>query len=139
MKINQFVLMISIVLAMSILSGCTYIKHEPPYPANTPYQNTPYQEKYYPLRLVAEKAELGVGYTWNVGSGYDLTIQAIDAKVNPRQVWLSLFKDGRQVDDNVLTEGETYNYQNMFQTTVSNIYISENTDRVILVNTKIYP
>ena len=68
-----------------------------------------------------------------------MIIQAIDAKATPRQIWLSLFKDGKQVDDKVLSEGETYNYQNMFKTTVNRIYTGENTDRVILIDTRAYP
>ena len=140
MRIHQFLIIISIVLAMSMLAiGCIYRDYQPPYQTNSPYKNTPYQEKYYPLRLISEKVDLDIGYKWNVGSGYILIVQAIDAKASPRQVWLSLFKDGKQVDDKVSTEGEVYNYQNMFQTTVSKIYTGENTDRVILTNTKIYP
>jgi hypothetical protein len=134
MKINWFLIIISIVLAMSVTSGCIYRDQRSVYPTNTPYQ-----ERYYPLRLISEKIDLDIGYKWNVGSGYVLIVQAIDAKATPKQVWLSLFKDGKQIDDKVLVEGETYNYQNMFQTTVSRIYVGENTDRVILINTKIYP
>lgn len=131
----------SIVLAMSVLSGCINRDQRDQrsvYPA-TPYQNAPYQERYYPLRLISEKVDLDIGYKWNVGSGYVLIVQAIDAKATPRQIWLSLFKDGKQIDDKVLAEGETYNYQNMFQTTVNRIYSGKDTDRVILTNTKLYP
>lgn len=127
-------------LAVSILSGCIYRSDQRSvYTTNTPYQNVQYQERNYPLRLISEKVDLDIGYKWNVGSGYVLTVQAIDAKATPKQIWLSLYKDGKQVDDKVLTEGETYNYQNMFKTTVSRIYIGENTDRAILTNTNIYP
>ena len=123
------------ILIISILSGCinTY-ENRPPYPTNIPHQ-----EKYYPLRPVSDKIDLDIGYKWNIGGGYVLIVQAIDAKATPRQVWLSLFKDGKQVDDKVLAEGEIYNYQNMFKTTVSRIYTRENTDRVILTNTMAYP
>ncbi len=142
MKISQLsvISIISVILVMSILSGCVYCPDQRPiYPANTPYQNTQYQERNYPLRLISEKVDLDIGYKWNVGSGYVLVIQAIDAKAIPKQIWLSLFKDGKQVDDKVLSEGETYNYQNMFKTTVSRIYTGENTDRAVLTNTNIYP
>jgi len=142
MKISQLsvISIILVILVMPILSGCVYRPDQRSvYPTNTPYQNTQYQERNYPLRLISEKVDLDIGYKWNVGSGYVLVIQAIDAKATPKQIWLSLFKDGKQVDDKVLSEGETYNYQNMFKTTASRIYIGENTDRVVLTNTNIYP
>lgn len=102
MKINRFLIIISIVLAMFILSGCIYQDQRSVYPTNTPYQNTQYQERYYPLRLISEKIDLDIGYKWDVGSGYVLIVQAIDAKANPKQVWLSLFKDGKQIDGQLL-------------------------------------
>lgn len=137
MKINRFsiISIILIILTVSILSGCTYQSDKrSEYPTNTPYQ-----ERNYPLRLISEKVDIDTGYKWNVGNGYILIVQAIDAKATPKQVWLSLFKDEKQIDDKVLIEGEIYNYQNQFRTTVSKIYVGENTDRVILSNTKIYP
>jgi hypothetical protein len=138
-KINRpfsIILIISIILTVSILSGCInrYDQRPTIYPTNTPYQ-----ERTYPLRLISEKVDLDIGYKWNVGSGYILIVQAIDSNATPRQVWLSLFKEGKQIDDQVLTEGDIYNYQNIFQTTISKIYARENADRVILSNTKIYP
>ena len=132
MIITKIEFLISI-LIVSILSGCIYqYEQRPVHP-----QNTQYQEKYYSLRLVSDKVDLDVGYKWNIGGGYVLMVQAIDAKATPRQVWLSLFKDGKQVDDKVLAEGEIYNYQNM--TTVNRIYAGGTTDRVILTNTMAYP
>ncbi len=138
MKINRLsiISIISIMLVISISDGCIYRSDQRPayYPTNTPFQ-----ERNYPLRLVSEKIDIDTGYKWNVGSGYILIIQAIDAKAVPKQIWLSLYKDGNQIDDKVLIEGDIYNYQNMFQTTVNKIYVGENADRVVLSNTKIYP
>lgn len=127
------------ILIISILSGCIYpFGYEPR--TNNPYvTNTPYQERYYPLRPVSDKVDLDLGNKWNIGSGYVLTINAIDAKASPKQIWLSLFKDGKQVDDIVLAEGDKYNYQNMFKTNVDRIYTTGDADRVILTNTMVYP
>ncbi len=125
MKINRLsiISIILIMLVISISDGCIYRS----------------DQRNYPLRLISEKIDIDIGHKWNVGSGYILIVHAIDAKAAPKQIWLSLYKDGKQIDDKVLIEGDIYNYQNMFQTTVNKIYIGENADRVILSNTKIYP
>lgn len=131
MRINFLI----IILIVSVLSSCIY-----PYEQKSVYpKNTPYQERYYPLRLISDKVDIDIGYKWNIGNGYTLIVQSIDARSTPKQVWLSLYKNGERIDDIILAEGETYNYQNMFKTTVSKIYVGENTDRVILTNTMVYP
>ncbi|MBU3966587.1 MAG: PGF-CTERM sorting domain-containing protein [Euryarchaeota archaeon] len=53
----------------------------------------------------SEKKTLTVGESWEVGSGYTLTANSIDAKASPRQVWLTLSKDGVKKDDKVVTAG----------------------------------
>jgi S-layer protein (TIGR01567 family) len=55
----------------------------------------------------AEKKTLTVGETWEIGGGYTLTANSIDAKATPRQVWLTLSKDGVKKDDKVVTSGGT--------------------------------
>jgi S-layer protein (TIGR01567 family) len=55
----------------------------------------------------AEKKTLTVGETWEIGGGYTLTANSIDAKATPRQVWLTLNKDGVKKDDKVVTSGGT--------------------------------
>ena len=55
----------------------------------------------------AEKKTLTVGETWEIGGGYTLTANSIDAKASPRQVWLTLNKDGVKKDDKVVTSGGT--------------------------------
>ena len=117
-----------------MLSGCINQYGRPVYPTDTPYQ-----EKYYPLRLVSDKVDLDIGYKWNIGNGYALVVNAIDTRTTPRQVWLSLHKDGTEVDAKILTEEETYNYKNVFKTTVNRIYVGKDSDRVILSNTMTYP
>ncbi len=58
----------------------------------------------------AEKKTLTVGETWDVGDGWTVSAQSIDAKASPRQVWLVLSKDGVKKDDKVLGQGKTYVY-----------------------------
>jgi S-layer protein (TIGR01567 family) len=53
----------------------------------------------------SEKKTLQVGETWDVGGGWTLTANSIDAKATPRQVWLTLSKDGVKKDDKVLSSG----------------------------------
>jgi S-layer protein (TIGR01567 family) len=53
----------------------------------------------------SEKKSLTVGETWDVGGGWTLTANSIDAKATPRQVWLTLSKDGVKKDDKVLSSG----------------------------------
>ncbi len=55
----------------------------------------------------SEKKTLQVGETWNVGGGWAITVNAIDAKATPRQVWLTLSKDGIKKDDRVVSSGAT--------------------------------
>ncbi len=58
----------------------------------------------------ADKKTLTVGDTWDVGGGWTLTANSIDAKASPRQVWLTLSKDGVKKDDKVLQQGQIYTY-----------------------------
>jgi hypothetical protein len=48
-----------------------------------------------------DKKTMTTGETWSLGSGYELTINAIDARASPRQVWFSLKKDGVVVDEGI--------------------------------------
>ncbi len=48
-----------------------------------------------------DKKTLTTGETWSLGAGYELTINAIDARTNPRQVWFTLKKDGAIVDEGI--------------------------------------
>ncbi|HYN44489.1 MAG TPA: S-layer protein domain-containing protein [Candidatus Limnocylindrales bacterium] len=51
---------------------------------------------------------LTTGETWSMGAGYELTINALDARTNPRQVWFTLKKDGEEIDESLLAEGGSY-------------------------------
>jgi len=64
------------------------------------------------LTLVAESKTMVTGETWYMGGGYSIKLQALDEKANPKQVWISLEREGKKLDDRVLIEGEIYSYQN---------------------------
>jgi S-layer protein (TIGR01567 family) len=57
-----------------------------------------------------EKQTQKVGTTWNLGEGFNLTVDALDVRTNPRQASLSLIKDGVTLDNKVVNEGEVYTY-----------------------------
>ncbi|MCZ7395472.1 MAG: S-layer protein domain-containing protein [Candidatus Methanoperedens sp.] len=57
-----------------------------------------------------DKKTLKLGETWNFGEGYNLTVDALDTGVSPRQASLTLSKDGKTVDTKVVHEGEVYTY-----------------------------
>ncbi len=57
-----------------------------------------------------EKQTLKLGETWILGEGYNLTIEAIDARASPRQAWIALSKGGKNLDNKVASEGEVYSY-----------------------------
>jgi len=57
-----------------------------------------------------EKQTLKLGTIWNLGEGYNLTVEALDTRTSPRQAWLSLSKDGKTLDNKVVSEGEVYTY-----------------------------
>ena len=66
-------------------------------------------------RLIFEQGELDkktltTGETWNMGGGWTLTVEAIDARTNPRQVWFTLSKNGTKKDDKKLAQGQIYTY-----------------------------
>lgn len=64
-------------------------------------------------KLVLNQADtktLQIGETWNLGEGYTLTAQSIDAKATPRQAWFILSKDGVKLDDKVSSQGDVYTY-----------------------------
>ncbi len=57
-----------------------------------------------------EKQILKLGTSWNLGEGYNLTVDAFDTQTSPRQAQLSLTKDGKTLDNKVVNEGEVYTY-----------------------------
>jgi len=67
--------------------------------------------------------------TWNVGDGYTLTANAIDTNV--RHVWLSLSKNGVQLDEKIVNEGETYTYNNSIKIKIAKIYVGANSQDMV--------
>ncbi len=59
---------------------------------------------------IKDKKTLKLGTSWNLGEGYNLTVEALDTGTSPRQAWLSLSKDGKTFDNKVVNEGEVYTY-----------------------------
>ncbi len=57
-----------------------------------------------------DKRTLTIGDTWDMGDGYTLSAQSVDAKASPRKAWLVLSKDGTKLDDKVTNDGTTYTY-----------------------------
>jgi S-layer protein (TIGR01567 family) len=55
-----------------------------------------------------ERKLLGAGETWDLGSGFTLTVQQIDLEGD--KVWFSLSKDGILLDDWIVSVGEAYTY-----------------------------
>ncbi|MCX9015142.1 MAG: S-layer protein domain-containing protein, partial [Candidatus Methanoperedens sp.] len=90
----------------------------------------------------AEKKTLTVGETWDIGEGWTLAAQSIDAKASPRQVWLVLSKDGVKKDDKVIGQGNAYVYVEksfagetdvpLFVTYVDSVFAGATTDMVQL-------
>jgi S-layer protein (TIGR01567 family) len=58
----------------------------------------------------ADKKTLTVGEAWNIGGGWTLTANSIDAKATPRQVWFTLSLNGVKKDDKVISQGGIYTY-----------------------------
>jgi len=57
-----------------------------------------------------EKQTLKLGTSWNMGEGYNLTVESIDPETSPRQALLNFTKDGKTIDSKVVFEGEVYTY-----------------------------
>ena len=62
----------------------------------------------------SEKKTLTVGETWDMGNGYTITAQSIDAKASPRQAWLVFSKNGKKLNDKVVSQGQLYTYEANF-------------------------
>ena len=89
----------------------------------------------------SEKQTLTIGETWDLGEGFSLTAQAIDAKASPRQAHLIFSKDGIKLDDKIILEGQAYSYVQslngeidvpVFVTYAESIFAGATTDMVQL-------
>lgn len=61
-------------------------------------------------KAAVEKKTLTTGEKWDVGKGWTLMAQSVDAKASPRQVWLVLSKDGVKKDDKIAYMNQVYTY-----------------------------
>ncbi|MCE8429593.1 MAG: hypothetical protein J5U19_14545 [Candidatus Methanoperedens sp.] len=57
-----------------------------------------------------EKQTLKLGTSWNLGEGYNLTVESLDTTTSPRQALLFLKKDEKTLDSKIVNEGEVYVY-----------------------------
>ena len=55
-----------------------------------------------------DQKNITTGETWALGSGYELTINAVDVNASPSQVRFSLKKDGALIDEGISSEGMVY-------------------------------
>jgi hypothetical protein len=85
------------------------------------------------IKIVAESKSLAPGETWDMGSGYTLLVISMDARAFPKQVWISLEREKKRLDDRILMEGNTYSYQNKISFNVGSI----SNERLLLTNVRI--
>ncbi|MFA6548016.1 MAG: S-layer protein domain-containing protein [Candidatus Magasanikbacteria bacterium] len=88
-----------------------------------------------------DKKTLTIGETWNVRGGLVLKAASIDAKINPRQVWLVLYKNGVKINDKIAVQGQYYLYStnyssypdfNLFGVYIDSIFAGATSDMVQL-------
>ncbi|VVB91307.1 S-layer protein [uncultured archaeon] len=79
---------------------------------------------------IAVKKAMAAGERWDLGEGWLLTINSIDARATPRQVWLSLSRNGTKVDDKVMVQGQTYQYNNIIVAQIDSVFAGATTDMV---------
>ncbi len=56
-------------------------------------------------QAAGEEKILSVGETWDIGDGFSLKLQGIDAKAFPKQAWLTFSKGESKLDDKIMDEG----------------------------------
>lgn len=59
---------------------------------------------------VSGKKTMIAGEIWYIGNGWTLKVNSIDAVSSPRQVWLTLSKNGAVLDDRIVNDKDVYNY-----------------------------
>jgi|GEM_PF-1001716 len=88
----------------------------------------------------SEKKTMTAGETWDIGGGWMLTAQAIDAKVSPRQAWLVLSYQGIKLDDRIISDRSVYTYESIgdgidapnFVTYIDSVFAGATSDMVQL-------
>ncbi|VVB89469.1 S-layer protein [uncultured archaeon] len=98
----------------------------------TPVTPSPTEISTSGFTLVGDKKTLYIGESWDVGYGFRIEADSIDAKSTPKALWLVLYRNGKKLDDKVIYIGETYNYNNIFRVNVSDIRPGDISDKVTL-------
>jgi S-layer protein (TIGR01567 family) len=90
----------------------------------------------------SEKKTLVSGETWEIGEGWNLTVQSIDSRTMPRQAMFLLSKDGVTKDMKVTAQGKVYTYIEksiggesdvpVFVTYIDNVFAGPTSDMVQL-------
>ena len=60
-----------------------------------------------------------------MGHGYFIKVLFINAKSNPKIVSLELYRVGTKLDEQIIFEGKTYNYNKGFFKTIDSIFDNE--------------
>lgn len=88
-----------------------------------------------------DRKVMSVSESWDMGDGWVLKVQAVDARASPRNVWFTLTKDGVILDEGVTAQGEVYTFsQNLsdeknvpvFVTYIDAVFVGSTTDMVQL-------
>lgn len=103
--------------------------------------------KIYEFSVIIENGKLKIyDDVWNIGDGWVLTAQSVDAKVSPRQAWLRLSKDGIVKEDMIVVEDKIYSYVDktiankpgdpLFAVYIDAVFSSTVTDLVVLISSE---
>jgi len=88
-----------------------------------------------------EKITLTSADVVNLGSGYTLAVNEVDAKASPRQAWIKFSKDGVLLDDGIVGMGDDYEYRTtvlneedvvVFHIKITSIFSGTNADMLQL-------
>jgi len=66
---------------------------------------------------------LKVGETWEIGSGYTLTLQSINYLSSPWTATLIFKRNGSVLDNKEVSDGQTYTYGSIFSANIDTIFV----------------
>jgi G:T/U-mismatch repair DNA glycosylase len=90
-------------------------------------------------QIIFNSQKLSTKTTWSLGNGYSITVQDIDVSNYPKQVWLVFSHSDKRLDGRLVAEGDQYNYNNIFTTTVYRIEEKGYNKYVTLTDTFLEP
>ena len=91
-----------------------------------------------------DKFSFGTGEKLSLGAGYELIVNAVDAKASPRQAWITLLKNGVEIDNDVVGNengSDIYQYKTtilgdsdilVFQIKITSIFSGTSKDMIQL-------